>query len=372
MSLKVQTVTSYLEKLAPRSLALDWDNVGLILGDPTAETKNILVALNFNEKVLKESLEKEAGLIITHHPIMLRPINKIRTDLSMGSLLKQALINNINLYVAHTNLDIAEKGVNSALAEAFSLQKVKVLKATATENLEKLVVFVPENHIERVRDAISRAGAGWIGNYSHCTFQTSGMGTFMPLEGTNPYIGEKDKLEKVTEVRLETIISTAISRQVLSAMLKAHPYEEVAFDLYPLTNSGKEYGLGRVGELPQEITLDEFVSLVKETLDIDTVKVVGEGSIKVKKVALCGGSGGDLISATLRFGADVLLTGDLKYHQAEEATALGLAVVDAGHDVTEKVVIPPLVSYLKEKLAGGSYTNHVFSSQVNTNYWKFI
>ena len=231
MPLKVQTIISHMEELAPVSLAFTWDNVGLVLGEPGADVKNILISLNLNDRVIEEAKKKDANLIITHHPLLLKPISNIRSDLPKGSLLTRMITSGINLYTAHTNLDIAQNGVNDALAQVLSLQKVKVLQVTGQEALEKLVVFVPPPHVEEVRDALSKAGAGWIGKYSHCTFQTSGTGTFLPREGTNPYIGSPNTLEKVAEERLETILPGYLRSRVLVALFKAHPYEEVAFDL---------------------------------------------------------------------------------------------------------------------------------------------
>ena len=372
MCLRVGEVAGYMEELAPLHLAMDWDNVGLLVGRTDAEVTNVLVALNYNDAVLKEALRQQANFIICHHPFLYKPIKSIRTDTPPGALLRETLINDLHVYASHTNLDMAEEGVSWALGKAFSLKNMQILHKTGEDPLLKLVVFVPSSHLDAVRDALALAGAGWIGSYSHCSFASPGTGTFMPREGTHPYSGQIGNLEKVQEVRLETILHASIKERALSAMIKAHPYEEVAFDLYPLALPGKFSGLGRLGELPKEITLKGLVKLIKKTLQVENLTVVGEDTMLIKKMAVCGGSGGDLIGEASRLGADVLLTGDIKHHQGEEAHALGIAVVDAGHAATEKVIIEPLASRLQEKVAAKGHKNKVISSQIDPSYWKLM
>ncbi|MBS3885725.1 MAG: Nif3-like dinuclear metal center hexameric protein [Dethiobacter sp.] len=371
MLLQAQTLIHYLEELAPKRLAFDWDQVGLQLGSSHGTVKKVLVALDFYERVLAEASSVGADFILTHHPFIFRPLSAVRTDLPQGRLLAAALAAGVRIYASHTNLDVVSGGVNDALAARLGLHELEVLQVRGTQCFEKIAVFVPSGHEDKLRDALAAAGAGWIGSYSHCTFQSPGTGTFIPWEGTNPHIGEQGKLERVAEIRLETIYPAELRKRVVSAMLKAHPYEEAAYDLYPLLNAGKAYGLGRTGKLEQACTLDEFCAVVKEKLELTTLRLAGEAK-QIKKVAVCGGSGGELLQAAQFAGADVLVTGDLKYHQAKEAEAMGIAVIDAGHDATERVIIPVLCTYLRDKFAQDGYDVEVLASAVSTAPWKTL
>jgi len=370
MSVKCQVVMEVLDRLAPRYLAESWDNVGLLVGSPSQTIKKILVTLDVNDKVVEKAVENEIDMIIAHHPLIFKPLNNVRTDLPYGRRIARLLKADIAVFSVHTNLDVASGGVNDILAQRLRLQSVKPLAINYTERLLKLVVFVPKEYAEQVRNAMTQAGAGHIGNYSHCTFQTEGMGTFLPLEGTNPFIGQKGKVEYVSEVRLETIMPEGISRRVVKAMLKSHPYEEVAYDLYQLSNSGAAFGLGRFGKLMAPITLNEFISQVKDALGIDYVNVAGALDRIISKVAVCGGSGAGLISKAAFKGADVLVTGDVKYHEAQDALQAGMAVIDAGHFATEQPIIDTVVEYLKQCSLDGNWQVDIAADQVNKNVFN--
>jgi hypothetical protein len=219
----------------------------------------------------------------------------------------------------------------------------------AAEKMHKLVVFVPEESLEQVRIALSSAGTGWIGNYSDCSFSAPGTGTFKPLEGTNPYIGEKDRLEKVKEYRLETIVPQSGLKAALEATLEAHPYEEPAYDVYNLEQPYKEYSMGCVGSLEIPQSLESFISTTKKSLDISTVKLIGSVAGNIKRVAVfCGSFDNEYIPAIINSGADVLVTGDVKHHDAIDMSELGLCVIDAGHFGTERVIVPKLAEWLKQ------------------------
>lgn len=371
MLLQAQALIHYLEELAPKHLAFDWDRVGLQLGSSHGTVKKVLVALDFDEYVLAEARREGVDFILTHHPFIFRPLSAVRTDLPQGRLIAAALAAGVRIYASHTNLDVVSGGVNDVLAARLGLNELEVLQVSGSQCFEKIVVFVPSGHEDKIRDALAAAGAGWIGNYSHCSFQSLGTGTFIPGIGTNPYTGEQGKLERAAEVRLETIYPAELRKRVVSAMLSAHPYEEAAYDLYPLLNAGKTYGLGRVGKLEQACTLDEFCTVVKEKLGIASLRLTGEVK-QIKKVAVCGGSGGELAQAALFAGADILVTGDLKYHQAREAEALGMPVIDAGHDATERVIIPVLCTYLRDKLTQDGYDVEILASAVATAPWKTL
>ena len=345
MSVKCQVIIDAMERLAPKYLAESWDNVGLLLGSPAQRITKLLITLDVTQAVVTQAVQDDIDMIITHHPILFKAVNNIRTDLPQGQLVASLLKANIVVYAAHTNLDIATGGVNDILAAKLNLQDAQPLAVSYTEKMCKLVVFVPRSHMEVVRRAISEAGAGHVGNYSHCTFSSNGTGSFLPLDGAQPFIGENGVMEYVEEARLETIMPEKISRRVLKAMLNVHPYEEVAYDLYPLLNSGHSLGLGRVGKLIAPMPLTEFITQVKVALGIKYVNVAGSHNI-VKKVAVCGGSGAGFINKAAFAGADVFITGDVKYHEAQDALAAGIVVIDAGHFATEQPVVPALAEYL--------------------------
>lgn len=372
MPIPIGTLINYLEQLAPRRLAMEWDNPGIQLGSLDGTARNVLVALDLNEPVLEKARKSGADFIVTHHPLIFEPLKSLRTDQPRGRLLAALLAAGITVYSLHTNLDAAQGGVSDALAKRLGLTDIQVLQETGREKMEKIVVFIPAGHENQVLLAMTAAGAGWIGNYSHCTFQVPGTGTFMPQEGTSPFIGETGKLERVQEIRLETIVPAALRNRVIQAMIKAHPYEEVAYDVYPLQNEGASHGFGRIGKLPAPVSLAEFASRVKDALSAAQLKIVGDRDKVIKKVAVCGGAGAALIKPSVFAGADVLVTGDLKYHEAQEAAALGLAVIDAGHDVTEQVVIPVLCDYLEKKIAEAGYEDvSVMPATTNSPWWFF-
>ncbi|MBS4025676.1 MAG: Nif3-like dinuclear metal center hexameric protein [Clostridia bacterium] len=373
MSVKCQQLISFIEELAPKRLAEDWDNVGLQLGSPSAEVTKVLVTLDVNDQVAEEAVNLGVELVVCHHPYIFKPLKQIRSDLPQGRVLTRLIQSGISLYAAHTSWDCANGGVSRILAEKIALRDCGVLKVTKTERLYKIVVFIPHGHEDEVREALSKGGAGFIGNYSNCTYQIEGIGTFKPEEGTNPFIGQQGELEKAVEYRLETIVPEAKLPAAINAMLKAHPYEEVAYDVYLLQNEGETFGLGIMGQLEAEISLGQLGEKVKQELGQKTIKVTGNLKSLVKKIAVCGGSGGDLINAAHYKGADVLITGDVGYHQAQSAEALGLAVIDAGHFATEAPSIKVLAQFLQAKLeAAGKKDVEVLLSQVNTELWQFI
>lgn len=369
MAIKCQTIINFLEQCAPARLAEEWDNVGLQLGDRAQEIKTILVALDLEPQVVQEAAALGANLIITHHPVIFKPLKNIRADFPLGRMILDVIKNDISVYCAHTNLDSAREGVNQVLAELIGLKDIKVLNPDKFENLFKLVFFVPETHLDSVRTAVTGAGAGWIGNYSDCTFSVGGTGTFKATQGCNPFIGEVGTLEKTPEIRLETIAAEKQISKVIRAALQAHPYEEVAYDVYPLANRVNQLGLGRIGELPAPVTLLSFMDIVKKALGINTLKYSGNSQALVQKVAVCGGSGASLIHKSEFSGADVLLTGDVKYHEAQEASALGLNLVDAGHYATEYPAVVRLAELLSRQFSNEGIVVH--SSKVNCDVFTY-
>lgn len=368
---KGQNIIQLFEQFAPKYLAIEDDRIGLQLGTLNKEVKKVLLTLDVLDNVVDEAIQKEIDLIISHHAIIHKPLKQLRTDLPQGQLYEKLIKNDIAVYVAHTNLDSAEKGVNHALANLLGLKGIELLEVVYRESLKKLVVFVPESHHQQVLNALSDSGAGWIGKYSHCSFNMDGTGTFMPREGTDPFIGQQGVLEKVNEVRIETVVPERLQNKVIKAMLKAHPYEEVAYDIYPLELDGKEYGIGKIGKLDKSVTLKEFAEYVKVQLNVDGVRVIGDMNHTISKVAIAGGDGNTFVSKAAFKGADVLVTGDIYYHVGHEAMAQGIAIIDAGHYI-EKHVLENVKKYLEEEFAHKKINTEVIISEVNTNPFKFI
>jgi len=361
-----------VEQLAPKQLAEDWDNVGLQIGNPAAEVKKVLLTLDLDEHVLTEAKEKQVQLIITHHPVLFKGIKNINFTTVQGRLIKELIKNDITVYSAHTNLDSATGGVNDVLAEKLELQNTEVLVVNGRQKFCKLVVFVPVNYQAVVGQALGQAGAGWIGNYSDCTFRTNGIGTFRPLSGSNPFIGKTNELETVQEVRLETNVPAEKLSAVIETMLGVHPYEEVDYDIYPLNNTGAAHGLGRIGQLPMELNFSDFLQQVRNALNLPMVKAGGQLDKRIKTVALCGGSAGDFWPTALAKGADVYLSGDIKYHTAQDMVNNGLAFVDAGHYHSEVPVVERLYHHLKKIMRQENLAVELYVAQTSTDpfiYW---
>ncbi|WP_018247773.1 Nif3-like dinuclear metal center hexameric protein [Orenia marismortui] len=372
MSVKLQQVTNLINKLAPKNLAYEWDNIGLQIGDYNQEVDKVLVTLDVNQQVLEEAIEKDVDLIVAHHPVIFKGISNLRFNTPLGKLIQKAIKNNISIYVAHTNYDIAEGGLNDILAKKLQLTNTDILQVTKSESLKKLVVFVPVNAINQVKEAMGKAGADWIGNYSNCFFEQEGVGSFKPLADSNPYLGSKGEINQVEEYRLETIVPSKILHKVINKMLKAHPYEEVAYDIYPLDNQGQKSGIGRIGYLKEAIVLEEYIKLVKEKLELENLKLVGDIHSQIHKVAICSGSGADFIKTASFKGADLLVTGDIKYHDAQLAEEKGISLIDVGHYGTEKIMKDAMVEYLLEKIKKNNLKVGVLRSEINTNPFQII
>lgn len=366
-------VIQVFEQFSPKHLAVDGDRekIGLQIGTLNKPVKKIMVVLDLLENVVDEAIANEVDLIIAHHPPIFRPLKAIQTDTPSGRIIEKCILHKITVYAAHTNLDVAVGGVNDLLANALELTNIELLAPTYEEKLKKLAVYVPMNSEKEVRTALGEAGAGFIGNYSHCTFNTPGTGTFLPHEGTNPHIGKVGELEEVEEIRIETVFPSSLQKKVITAMLKAHPYEEVAYDIYPLENEGNVLGLGRVGYLEKEMTLEQFAKHVKNKLEVEGLRVVGSLTDKVKKVAVLGGDGNKYISHAKRAGADVYVTGDMYYHVAHDAMMMGLNIVDPGHNI-EKVMKKGVATILTGRFKEKKFEVKVISSELNTDPFTFV
>lgn len=347
--MKCSDLIKFMEELAPPHLAEDWDNVGLMVGSREDTVKGVMVCLDVTPEVIEAAEAAGANLIISHHPFIFKGLKRINGEDLKGKMIMDLIKKGINVYSAHTNLDVTDGGINQYLSGLLGLSNIKNLKKYKAERLLKLVVFVPKDSLDIVREAMGKAGAGWIGNYSDCSFTTEGIGTFRPQEGTNPYIGTQGELEKVEECRIETVASEKIIQRVISAIKSVHPYEEVAYDLYPLELSGKEFGLGCVGELSGTMSAKAFAEVVKTKLNTKNVRVIGNFDKDIKKVAVFCGSFDREIMELAKAQADVLVTGDVKYHDAMDMLQMGMCVIDAGHFGTERIIVPRLVELLKQR-----------------------
>ncbi|MGI5920799.1 MAG: Nif3-like dinuclear metal center hexameric protein [Syntrophomonadaceae bacterium] len=349
MQATVKDIVRIMETEFPPRLAEHWDNSGLQVGSYNALVKKVMVALDVDHKIIEQAVAEQVDMIITHHPLLFKPVKSINLDLPPGNIISQLIRHNICLYSAHTNLDAAAQGLNQLLAETLGLAEISALDNSRQQAYYKLVVFVPATHLEEVRQAILAAGAGYIGNYSDCSFCTRGTGTFKPLAGTHPFIGDEGHCTEVEEFRLETIVPQHLITRVVKNMLKVHPYEEVAYDLYCLANEGQVISLGRKGYLDQPVDLKSFAAVVKQRLHIDHVRVAGDLNKMINKVAVVSGAGASFITTALSQHIDVLVTGDVKYHEARDAVTSGLAIIDAGHQGTEEIVVPYLKAFLADK-----------------------
>lgn len=363
-------IIQLFEQFAPKGLAMEGDKIGLQIGRLNKKVDRMLIALDVLENVVDEAIEKDVQLIIAHHPIIYRPLKNLLTDTTQGKMIEKLLKHDIAVYAAHTNLDVAKGGVNDLLAAALGLEDAEVLVPTFDTKLKKLVVYVPASHANEIRTVLGKAGAGFIGNYSNCSFSANGTGRFMPGENTDPFIGQAGRLEEVDEVKIETIVPEPLLKKTVTAMIKAHPYEEVAYDVYPLENKGETLGLGRIGRV-NEMTLGEFAEKVKTALEVPTVRVVGDVTAKIKKVAVLGGDGNKYFMNAKFRGADVYITGDIYYHTAHDALMQGLNMIDPGHNV-EKVMKKGLSKVLEKLCQEAGFEVQVFPSEVNTEPFQFI
>ncbi len=332
--MKCIEIIKYLEQWAPKEIAWEKDNAGLQVGSAERDIKNIFLCLDVTPSAVDEAARKSCSLIISHHPLLFTPLKRISIDNDPRSQVIEKLIkNDITLYSAHTNLDYTKDGVSFRLAKQLKLRDVDFLTKLSTSQI-KLIVFIPEESLEKVSDAIFSAGGGRIGEYTNCSFRTTGKGTFKGSEKTSPAAGKREIFETVNEVRLEVLVDSWKIRNVITEMLKVHPYEEPAYDIYPLNNEHTNYGIGAAGMLEPVMTADEFMEYISRTLGLKNFRYAGSGKKKIKKVAVCGGSGSEYIRDAIKSGADAYITADIKYHSFQEAEE-NILLIDAGHYETE-------------------------------------
>lgn len=359
--MQINEIIAALEQIAPPALQEDYDNAGLITGNQQWNCTGIIVSLDATEDVVKEAIEKKYNLIVAHHPIVFRGLKKINGKNYVEQTIISAIKNDIAIYAIHTNLDNVIDGVNGKIADMLGLINRSIL-TPKTGLLQKLAVFVPADHKEKLVNALFAAGAGDIGQYSECSFSTAGNGTYKAGEGTNPFLGEKGTRHTEAEARVEVIFPKWLQTRVIKAMKANHPYEEVAYDVYELANVYAETGSGLVGELPEAVAETELLAKLQHIFKIPVIKHTALKGKPLKKIALCGGAGSFLTLAAVAAGADMYITGDVKYHEFFDAGGR-LVLADIGHYESEQFTIDLLFDILREKFPNFA----VLKTGVNTN-----
>ncbi len=358
---RLADIVGLINSISPPHLAEDWDNVGLQVGDLTAPVRRILVCLDVERGAVEEAARLGAELIVCHHPLIFHPLKRLTPSDPAGDIIYRAIQQDIAIVAAHTNLDRAVDGLNDWLAAQLDLGEVSSLERPRSDGYYKLVIYVPSGHENAVMETMFAAGAGHIGAYDRCSFRTNGTGTFRGGSDTDPFIGTPGIHEETEELRLETIIPIYLRERIISRMIKAHPYEEVAYDLIPLANPVAGPGLGRIGVLSMKLPLATFARQVKNVLDVAAVRMVGNADQLIRKVAVCGGGGMVTYADALRQGADCLVSGDIKFHEAQRARADGMALIDAGHFGTEKIMIEKMAERLTSLIAERRFGIEIFT-----------
>ncbi len=347
----VASIVEYLEQLAPPSLAADWDNVGLLLGDRGAPVRRVLTCLTVTPESASEAVETGVQLVVAHHPVLFRAVKRLTSDTAEGRTLCALVRAGVAVYSPHTAFDNARGGINDMLARRLGLVETAPLRAGAGPRQCKVVVFVPDADLGKVSGALFGAGAGVIGQYRECSFRLEGTGTFFGTEATNPAVGARGRREEVREWRLEVLCPEERADAVVAAMRKAHSYEEPAYDVYPLRPGRADLGEGRVGRLPAAQALGEFAQLVKAALRCGPVQLVGEPGRAVERVAIVCGAGGEMLTDAVRTRADVLLTGEMRFHDYLAARARNLSLCLPGHYATERFALEELAAQLRARWA---------------------
>jgi dinuclear metal center YbgI/SA1388 family protein len=345
--MRLSVLIKHLEAYAPVNYQEGYDNSGLLIGSPDQDVHSALVALDCTEQIVDEAISLGCNLIITHHPIVFKGLKRITGKTYVERVVLKAVRHNIALYAIHTNLDHVKNGVNGVICDRLGLQNTKVLRPKK-DLLKKLVTFCPTEHADMVREALFDAGAGHIGNYGDCSFNGQGFGTFTGNEDTNAYAGEKGIQHREPEIRIETVFVAQDERKILLALLESHPYEEVAYDIYLLENKLGSVGAGMIGSLKQEMDGKDFLAMVKERMDASVIRHTMLLPKKIRKVAVCGGSGSFLLNDAIAAGADAFVTADFKYHEFFDAEEK-LVIADIGHFESEQFTSDLLIDVIQEK-----------------------
>ncbi len=349
MTALLKDILACLNTRYPAAWAAPGDRVGLQVGDPGTPVDMLLVALEASPAVVEQARSLGAQALLTHHPLIYQPLTEVRQDRPGGRLLAQVLRAGLAVLACHTNLDVAPGGLNDYLAQLLGLPEAGVLAPALQEKWFKLAVFIPLGSEDRVRQAVfAEPGAGVIGRYSHCSFAARGQGTYLPLAGAQPFRGEIAHLARPEESRLEVLVPESRLEAAVAGMKAAHPYEEVAYDLYPLANPGPSLGFGRIGNFPQSLSFSKLITKVKEIFGVERVQVWGRPPEKVGRLAVCGGSGGEFIAAARAQGAQAYLTGEVRHHQAVPGDLEGFAILTVGHFRSEVVFMPEWARRLEQ------------------------
>jgi dinuclear metal center YbgI/SA1388 family protein len=363
--MKIKEIISILESWAPSSYQESYDNSGLLVGNADTEVTKVLISLDCIESVVDEAIRENCNLIIAHHPILFGGIKRLNGSNYVERTIIKAIKNDIAIYAIHTNLDNVFTGVNAMMAERLGLKNTQIL-APKKQLLKKLSTYIPTANFDQVSQALFDAGAGNIGNYSQCGFSVLGSGTFMGNENSNPSIGKPNQLEKIEEVKFEVIFPQYLESRIIQTLKKAHPYEDVAYEIYALENEFNQVGSGMIGDLPQEMNLADFLQLVKKQFKLQTLKYT-DFEKPIHRIALCGGSGSFLRMDAAHHSADVFLSSDFKYHEWFDADNQ-LSYVDIGHYESEQFTKELILNYLKKNAL--SLQSQI--SRVETNPVKYI
>jgi dinuclear metal center YbgI/SA1388 family protein len=364
--MQLKEITQFIESIAPLSFQESYDNSGLIIGHHEAEISGILIALDITEEILDEAIDKKLDLVITHHPIVFSGIKKLNGKNYIERCVAKAIKNDIAIYAAHTNLDGVFGGVNSKICEKLQLQNCRML-VPMQSFLKKLVTFVPLADADKVRKALFEAGAGHIGNYDSCSFNQNGQGSFKGNEQTNPYVGLQNQLHFEEETRIETIYPKHLQHKVIQALLKSHPYEEVAYDIYPLDNEFTLGGTGMIGELSEPLDELSFLRNLKEIFNCQVIKHTQLLGKPISKVAVCGGSGSSFLNKAIAQNADIYISGDFKYHQFFDAEQQ-IIIADIGHYESEQFTKEVFYELLTKNFP--KFAVHL--SEISTNPVKYL
>jgi dinuclear metal center YbgI/SA1388 family protein len=358
MSVILKDIIKIIEGFAPPHLAEEWDNIGLQVGQKDWPIRRIWIALDPLPDVVKAACQSKVDLLITHHPLIFKPLKSIEFNTPIGHIIHHAVQTHLSIFSAHTNLDSVANGVNDLLAYEIGLNHLKVLGNSKYPNYSKLVFYVPVEYEKKILQRIFETQTGVIGEYSCCSFRNPGKGTFKPSDTATPFIGEAGEISHAEEVRIEILAKEDEIAGVIQRVKAEHPYEVMAYDVYPLRNpefdiqkQEKTEGLGRIGDLDHEMDLASFALNIKEKLGLKSVRIAGKPDMLVKKVAICSGSGSGLMREFLLSGAQVYVSGDLRYHDARDAEAAQLGLIDIGHFASEHLIVRELGARLQESLS---------------------
>jgi dinuclear metal center YbgI/SA1388 family protein len=355
MAATVGDFIDIMESFAPVALAEEWDNAGLQVGHRDWCVKTIWVALDPLPLVVEAACRNSVDLLITHHPLIFRPLNSVDFAEPIGRSILQAAQSRLAVYAAHTNFDSVTGGLNDIFAGRLGLTNLAPLVAAKSDGLHKLMVFVPAEHEQRLLAALFESPAGEIGAYSCCSFRSPGRGTFKPGQDAEPFSGEHGRVNDVAEVKIETVVRQRDLLRVIAHLRSHHPYETMAYDVYPLTQPETTFGIGRVGDLTESSDLRALALKVKRSFGVDTLRVVGDPCMSVKRVAVCTGSGASLVRGFLNSTAEVFISGDLRYHDARDAEAARRGLIDIGHFASEHIVVAALTERLQESAVAAGF-----------------